>query len=598
MKKIHAVAFILGFMTFSASTQVAYAANPDKVPGNYINVSALGVSMQAAELHLSGQGYFVSTDGKLYGHNTFDQDAGRPKQSDTAVFQYLHNIHDYIPLLDGETIRDIELSQNSRFVVTDSGKVLAGGYNLAGQLGNNSTIGNADDKLQDVTSYFPDLGESKVIQIAHTGFSTFALTDDGRIFGYGSNFILGDNTSMRNVNIGNGKVLTPLEITDFAVDYDPTNDPIITISLGAALTESGILYAWGNYYSSTLVPTSVFDNSLLSNGDYLVDVETIGNGMMVLSNEGRVFAIGNNQSYNLGFDNPNSMLNTFTELTVPNLTNGDKIVYMSYGFLISNEGRVYTWGDNQYGKAAIPGNTNNSVPLTDVTENVVVHLGEDEQFVYGFKANNPNNGTASVLITNLGQAVAYGARSAFGYPNDGFNAPFTEGITANPEKVTYTLDSLGGPDLGSYYWPKTYRVYYNNMFPTPFNSMASLLIVPNYTFGGYFIDEELTNPLPQFDVTYAENDMTIYVKWVNTGGSSSQSGSSIPTSIPGSSSLTPGRPVNVGGIVLVLATVSAGGGAYFWFGVQKKTFQDLVQWFLILIGRKNKKDKEDKPNKK
>jgi len=51
MKKIHAVAFILGFMTFSASTQVAYAANPDKVPGNYINVSALGVSMQAAELH-------------------------------------------------------------------------------------------------------------------------------------------------------------------------------------------------------------------------------------------------------------------------------------------------------------------------------------------------------------------------------------------------------------------------------------------------------------------------------------------------------------------------------------------------------------------
>ena len=600
MKKIYYVGMMLTLMTMTSTLKPVLASDPDLVGGDVLNVSALGVEMKAAELHLLDQGYYVSKEGKLYGNSTLDKDASRAFTSDTKYGNYLHNLHDYVALLDDETIQDIELSQNSRFVITESGKVLAGGYNSNGQLGNNETSFDADGKLEDVTEFFPELGESKIIKIAHSASYTFALSDDGRLFGYGSNFILGDNTSMRYDSIGNGKVLTPLEITDFVVDYDRVNDPIVTISLGAALTESGVLYGWGNHFSSNLVPTPVFDQTLLNPGDYLVAVETIGNGMMVLTNEGRVFAIGSNQFYNLGFANPSDSLTTFTELTVSGLNEGDQIVYMTYGFLISEDGRVFAWGSNVEGKSGVGNGDSNNFALTDVTTNVSSQLEEGETYVYGFKANNPNEDTASILITNTGKAVGYGHRYTLGYPNDGHNLPFHEGVVVNPGKVTYTLNSLGGPVLGPFYWPKNYRVYYNNMLPNPFNNMSSLLTVPNYTWGGYFTDEALTNPLPTFDLVYAGDDMTIYVKWISTG-SSSQGGSSIPTSQPNSGDsqnpINP-RPLGAAPIILGVSATAVAGGSVYWFAIQKKTFQDLVQWFLILIGKKNKKDKDEDQKKK
>ena len=612
MKKIYYAGMMLTLMTMTSTLTPVLASDPDLVGGDVLNVSALGVEMKAAELHLLDQGYYVSKEGKLYGNSTLDKDASRAFTSDTKYGNYLHNLHDYVALLDDETIQDIELSQNSRFVITESGKVLAGGYNSNGQLGNNETSFDADGKLEDVTEFFPELGESKIIKIAHSASYTFALSNDGRLFGYGSNFILGDNTSMRYDSIVNGKVLTPLEITDFVVDYDRVNDPIVTISLGAALTESGVLYGWGNHFSSNLVPTPVFDQTLLNPGDYLVAVETIGNGMMVLTNDGRVFAIGSNQFYNLGFANPSDNLTTFTELTVSGLNEGDKIVYMTYGFLISEDGRVFAWGSNVEGKSGIGNGDSNNFALTDITTNVSSQLEEGETYVYGFKANNPNEDTASILITNTGKAVGYGHRYTLGYPNDGSNLPFHQGVVVNPGKVTYTLNSLGGPVLGPFYWPKNYRVYYNNMLPNPFNNMSSLLTVPNYTWGGYFIDEALTNPLPTFDLVYAGDDMTIYVKWISTGSSSSQGGSSIPTSQPNSGdSQNPvyPRPLGAAPIILGVSATAIGGGAVYWFAIQKKTLTELGQWFVILggklkkwflflIGKKDRNDKDDQKKKK
>jgi hypothetical protein len=131
--------------------------------------------------------------------------------------------------------------------------------------------------------------------------------------------------------------------------------------------------------------------------------------------------------------------------------------------------------------------------------------------------------------------------------------------------------------------------------------MASLLTVPNYTFGGYFTDEALTNPLPTFDLVYAGDDMTIYVKWISTGSSSSQGGSSIPTSQPNSGDsqnpINP-RPLGAAPIILGVSATAVAGGSVYWFAIQKKTLQDLVQWFLILIGKKNKKDKDEDQKKK
>ena len=602
MKKRYSMSILLTLLTFSSSYQTLLAAEPAKVSGDVFNLSALGVDMAFADIYGSSRGYFVSTDGKLYGNNEDDVDASRPKQADTTTFNYLFNTHDYMPFLDDEVIIDVEIMGSSRFLLTESNKVFVEGFNNYGQLGNGTT--SPVLAFSDVTSFFPNLNDSIIVSIEHSGDATYVLTDDGRVFTYGLTRVLGNNTAFSF----NSTTNTPLEITDFFVDYDQEEDPIIQISLGAALTESGVVYAWGNHFSSNLVPTSVFDNSLLNAEDYIVSILSLRNGnnsgMLVLSNEGRVFGIGTNADFTLGFANSASTFNTFTELGTATFASGDKITFLGQGFLISEFGRVFSWGSHTNGKTGQGENVMNStVPLVEITEIVDDHLADEEKFVFG---RNKTQASASVLITNQGRAVGFGQRYAFGYPNDGFNAPFYLGITVNPDKVTYTIDSNGGPQVGPFYWPKEYRVYYTTMLPNSFNK-PNLITFPNYTFVGYFTDAAMTDPLPMFNLEFADEDLTIYIKFVFTGTSSSQSsssqpGSSIPpTSTPNSGdSTTSGEPspIRILPILGAAAILGLGGGSVYWFVILKKSVGDIQSWFLVLLKKKKKEKDEDDSSKK
>ena len=601
MKKRYSMSILMTMLTFSSSYQTLFAAEPDKASGDVFNLSALGVTMSFAELYNNERGFYVSTEGKLFGNNEEDVDASRPKQTDTTTFNYLFNTHDYMPLLDDEVIIDVEIMGFSRFLLTESNKVFVDGFNNYGQLGNGTTSQVAT--FTDVTSFFPNLNGSTIISIEHSGDATYVLTDDGRVFTYGLTRVLGDNTPS-NLN----SISTPVEITDFFVDYDQEEDPIIQISLGAALTESGVVYAWGNHFSSNLVPTSVFDNSLLNAGDYIVSILSLRNGnnsgMLVLSNEGRVFGIGNNADFTLGFANSASTFNTFTELGTATFASGDKITFLGQGFLISEFGRVFSWGSHTNGKTGQGENViNSTVPLVEITEIVDAHLADEEKFVFG---RNKTAASASVLITNEGRAVGFGSGFAIGYPNVGSPAPYFLGVTVNPGKVTYTIDSLGGPQVGPFYWPKEYRVYYNTMLPSPSNK-PNLITFPNYTYGGYFTDAALTDPLPMSNTEFADEDLTIYIKFIFTGTSSSQSsssqpGSSIPpTSTPNSGdSTTPGEssPIGILPILGAAAILGLGGGSVYWFVILKKSVGDLQSWFLALLKKKKKEKDEDDSSKK
>jgi alpha-tubulin suppressor-like RCC1 family protein len=595
MKKQYVSSLVLMLLSFTSSYQPLNAAEPDRVSGDVFNLSALGVDMAFADLYGSSRGYFVSTDGKLYGNNEEDVDASRPKQADTTTFNYLFNIHDYMPILDDEVIVDVEVMGFSKLLLTDSGKVFAEGFNNYGQLGNGTT--SQIDSFTDVTSFFSNLNDSSIVSIEHSGEATYVLTDDGRVFTYGLAKIIGNNTAS-SFNTTN----TPIEITDFFVGYDKETDPIIQISLGAALTQSGVVYAWDYYFNTNLVPTSVFDTNLLNAGDYIVSILTSGNGLLVLSNEGRVFGIGNNANFALGFVNSSSTFTTFTEIETSTFSNGDKITFLGQGYLISEQGRVFSWGSHSNGKAGRGENvSDNYVPLAEITDTVNAHLDEDERVVFG---RNKSQASASVLITNEGRAIGFGSRYAYGYPNDGFNQPFYLGITVNPDLVTYTIiTSEGGPTVGPFYWPKEYRVYYNNMLPNPF-SRPELFPTANYAFIGYFLDPEYTNPVPLFDIAFAEEDLTFYLKVIYTGSSSSetstsQPGSSIPpTSIPTSgNSTTPGQPnpIRLLPILSGAATLALGGGAFYWFVILKKSVKQLQ---LFLFGFLKKKTKEDEDQSK
>jgi uncharacterized repeat protein (TIGR02543 family) len=488
------------------------------ISGSAFNPQILGVKMTMAETHLEQSAYFVSTDGKLYGKSG-DIDTGTTftNNPDVKYPNYLFRIHDYIAVLKDELIQDIELSQNNRFVVTQSGKVFAVGFNGSGSLGNGTTT--SIDKLTDVTSFFGDLGTDKIIKLATNGNATYALTEGGQVFSYGSSYYVGNNTPFTTSSL---PVTTPVNITTFFEEYDPLVDKIIDLKFNMALTASGTVYQWGFWqqpFAQVLSPEIIFSSADIPTpalNEKVVSIVPTGTGAILLTTEGRLFGIGKNDYLQLGQADTQLVLSQFTELdlsafTFLNATN--KIEFITGGFAITTNGNVIAWGTNKNGTAGRGSAValDNSIPFTDVTAAVNTNLRADEYFVYAFKSGNPNNDTAATLISNLGIVYGLGGRYTLGFPLDGNNAPLREPRAIAPEKVTFTVDPLDGPEIGSFSWAYGYRVFFSQIV----NNTPSVLntVRPGYLFGGLFFDQALTQSAYDVLNYVATESITLYPKW-------------------------------------------------------------------------------------
>ena len=242
--------------------------------GTTFNPEILGSEIQYGELGGYANSYFKSKEGRLLSTNSLLIDQGTTFDQTKVKFpNYVFELHNYIAELEDEIIVDIENAINSRFIVTESGRVFASGFNTHGHLGNGTTTGTSNDRLQETTSFFPDLGTDRVVKISSTNGATNALTTQGQVFAYG-NLIPGTiNTSS-----------LPINITSLFTDYDATVDPIIDILVGLALTQSGKVYQWANPFNPQIVPSIVFDGSMLEAGEKVIQI--IGNprSMMFLTN--------------------------------------------------------------------------------------------------------------------------------------------------------------------------------------------------------------------------------------------------------------------------------------------------------------------------
>jgi len=520
MKKSYLIIALLGLglPLFSSATQVPATVVEANVSASSFNSQVFGVKFRMVETHLNDASYYVSTDHQLYGKGITDIDTGANPTLDPSIkySNYLYRIHDYIDLLDGELVQDIELSQNGRFIITQSGKVLAAGYNGSGALGNGTTTDL--QKPTDVTSSFGDLQGDKVVKITTNGAATYALTNGGKVFAYGNNFYIGNNTA-----ITFSAVTTPIDITSFFESYDPLNDKIVDLQFGLALTENGTVYSWGNWgtpFSPNLVPTIVFASDDIPNAaenEKVISMVATGKGAMLLTSAGRLFGIGSNDFIQLGLSDYQIVYQTFTELdlsTFSFLTETNYIQFLTNGFAITTDGNVIAWGTNKFGTAGLGVNNTleNYVPFTNVTTSVTKNLRDGEYFVSAFKSGNTNDGAASTLISNLGIVYGLGGRYTLGFPNDGNNTPIREPIAVAPDKVTFTVDPLDGPEVGSFIWPYGYGVPFNDIIY--FSNPAILNIVrPGYQFGGLFFDNALTQNVVELFGYVATEDITLYPKW-------------------------------------------------------------------------------------
>lgn len=231
----------------------------------------------------------------------------------------------------------IALGQDFSMALAEDGCVYAWGCDIYDQLGRGNWWESeipfnlpgkvlAGEYGGEESTYLGDNPDNKIISVALSGYSSFALASDGSVYAWGRNPFggLGDNTTtQRSVPV---KVLKgAYDGTTFLGD-NPDNK-IIFIAPSAAVAEDGTVYAWGHN-----------DHGQLGNGtttDSYVPIKVLRGKY-----EG-------------------------TEYLGDNSTN--KIISISSGGLMSvslaEDGSVYTWGYNGFGGLGDGTNIDNSSPV-------------------------------------------------------------------------------------------------------------------------------------------------------------------------------------------------------------------------------------------
>jgi alpha-tubulin suppressor-like RCC1 family protein len=214
--------------------------------------------------------------------------------------------HEY-PMADGSTsnqtkprlvdsvnelgkVVDVDASETSRYAVLDDGRVFGWGTQSFGQLG----VGNTSTQRRPAQMKIPD-GE-KIVQICASYYTAFARAESGKIFavGYGTAGQTGQGSS--------STVNTPVQVKL------PSDDATAVASgwnNGGALMSNGDVYVWGrNTYGELGRPTSDCNTNCLPmkvpNLPPALDVKGGEDHFAALTTTGEVWSWGYNGVGQLG----------------------------------------------------------------------------------------------------------------------------------------------------------------------------------------------------------------------------------------------------------------------------------------------------------
>ena len=273
-----------------------------------------------------------------------------------------------------DKIIQVSLGGSHSAALTSEGRLFTWGRNDNGQLGDGTTVSKSTPT--EITSRISLATEDKIIQVSLGYSHSAALTSNGRLFTWGRNDYgqLGDGTTVSKS--------TPTEITNrFSL---ATEDKIIQVSLGgshsAALTSEGRLFTWGRNDNGQLgdgttvsksTPTEITSRISLATEDKIIQVSLGEYHSAALTSEGRLFTWGRNDNGQLG-DGTTVSKSTPTEITSRiSLATEDKIIQVSLGYshsaALTSNGRLFTWGRNDYGQLGDGTTVSKSTP-TEITQ--------------------------------------------------------------------------------------------------------------------------------------------------------------------------------------------------------------------------------------
>ena len=309
----------LGYLSYLGDTNPAHPHSP--TPVDMPTTPASVAFAQNASLVLDTDGGVWS-----FGDNTNGQlclgDSGEFDEEDRWVPTKVDIPADVVAVIRG---------YSHSMMLTWYGTVWTCGKNADGQLGDGTT--EARDRPTIVSGLPP------VVQISAGSASSYAIDVDGNLWAWGRN---------KYANLGQGDVDTEPHPIPVQV---PIGEPVISVANGRdhvlALTESGIVYAWGLNASTQVGPDMLggdVETPVIVEGiTDAVAVYASGNQGFYEDTAGKLYGWGQNGSGNLGID-------TDADQSIPNTavfgvdSVVDAVIGPLQGFAMRDDGAIFAWG--------------------------------------------------------------------------------------------------------------------------------------------------------------------------------------------------------------------------------------------------------------
>jgi len=389
--------------------------------------------------------------------------------------------------------------EGSNYYINDSGVAFAWGDNSHGQLGDGTTIDHVADFTHDPAMIqFDDLAEGETVTTIFAGGKTaFAITTSKRLFGWGYNQV---------GQVGDGTNIDKLTPTLIPIPGLASQEYVTKISSGPlhtlALTNHGRAFSWGfsifgalgqpSLTDQSLTP-ALIDNSALSSGEIYTDV-TAGNHIsFLITSEGRLLAMGDNQYDQFGIQGDyGSMYKLPREIVIiynGGLYDWEDIIAVEVGnkhvIAMTSLDRVFSWGDtNEYGQLGNANERNNNYNPVEVYFDDLPY----DELIRSVRVYDDS----SFAITERGRVLAWG-----------FNGDNQLGFGDRVNRMYPTL------------WPNQYALDTIIFGEQDYDYGATLdIIMPEIPagmeFSGWYTDMTMT--IPFTDTTMPGSDVQLWGK--------------------------------------------------------------------------------------
>ena len=195
-----------------------------------------------------------------------------------------------------------------------------------------------------------------VIAVSFGITSTFAITSDGRLWGWGRNVHgqLGDGTTIDREN--------PVHIMDDVIAVSATS------SFTLAITSDGKLWGWGNNGSGMLIDGPFIRHPIpIHIMDDVIAVSTACETAMVITSDNQLWGWGTNNSGQLGDgtriwrESPVHIMDNVVAVYVSNIGT----LTSDFTMAITSDGKLWGWGSGTHNRLAGPPSSNSPILIMD-----------------------------------------------------------------------------------------------------------------------------------------------------------------------------------------------------------------------------------------